>query len=161
MFCMCLSFLTICYLSVRSPVNCTVKPLSYLNLFVFRTWVREARLALHGIAGDFTSLMMKPLVVVSLGLVYYLPILARLNMTLCCDIFGWVIRTLLIWSICFPIFFLKLMSPRYLVMCAFRQNNIGFLFLHNHINPHNRLPLSIVTFGAPPRPPPHLGNGGL
>ncbi|TYK23277.1 reverse transcriptase [Cucumis melo var. makuwa] len=32
-----------------------------------------------------------------------------------------------------------------------RQNNIGFLFLRNHINPHNRLPLSMVTFGVPPR----------
>ncbi|KAA0038338.1 Beta-galactosidase [Cucumis melo var. makuwa] len=50
------------------------------------------------------------------------------------------------------------MSPRYLVMCAFGQNNIVFLFTHNHINPHNRLPLSIVTFGVPPRSPPHLGK---
>ncbi|KAA0035768.1 reverse transcriptase [Cucumis melo var. makuwa] len=42
----------------------------------------------------------------------------------------------------------------------FIQNNIGFLFLHNHINSHNRLPLSPVTFGVPSRSPPHLGNGG-
>ncbi|KAA0062437.1 putative mitochondrial protein [Cucumis melo var. makuwa] len=41
----------------------------------------------------------------------------------------------------------------------FRQNNIVFLFPHNHINPHNRLPLSIMTFGVPPRSPPHLGKG--
>ncbi|KAA0031718.1 Beta-galactosidase [Cucumis melo var. makuwa] len=32
----------------------------------------------------------------------------------------------------------------------FWQNNIVFLFPHNHINPHNRSPLSIVTFGVPP-----------
>ncbi|TYK23879.1 Cysteine-rich RLK (receptor-like protein kinase) 8 [Cucumis melo var. makuwa] len=32
-----------------------------------------------------------------------------------------------------------------------RQNNIMLLFPHNHINPHNCLPLSIVTFGVPPR----------
>ncbi|TYJ95765.1 Beta-galactosidase [Cucumis melo var. makuwa] len=41
-----------------------------------------------GITCNFTSLMMIPLVVVSLGLVYYLPILAFLNMTSCCGIFG-------------------------------------------------------------------------
>ncbi|KAA0042161.1 Cysteine-rich RLK (RECEPTOR-like protein kinase) 8 [Cucumis melo var. makuwa] len=40
----------------------------------------------------------------------------------------------------------------------FRQNNILFLSPHNHINPHNYLPLSIVTFGVPPRSPPHLGK---
>ncbi|KAA0049797.1 Beta-galactosidase [Cucumis melo var. makuwa] len=31
------SFLTICYLSVGSPVSCTIKLLSYLSLFAFRT----------------------------------------------------------------------------------------------------------------------------
>ncbi|KAA0039571.1 Copia protein [Cucumis melo var. makuwa] len=50
------------------------------------------------------------------------------------------------------------MSPRYLVMCAFEQNNIVFLFPHNHINPHNCLPLSIVTFGVTPRSSPLLGK---
>ena len=161
MFCTCLSFLTICYLSVRSLVSCIVKLFFYLNLPVFKTWPWGGRLALSGIAGDFTSLMMIPLVVVSLRMIYYLTILALLNMTLCYDIFSWVIQTLLIWNIIFLIFFLKLMSHRYLVMCAFGQKNIGFLFLHNHINPQNRLPLSIVMFGVPPRSPPHLGNGGL
>ncbi|KAA0041009.1 reverse transcriptase [Cucumis melo var. makuwa] len=43
----------------------------------------------------------------------------------------------------------------------FMQNNIVFLFPHNHINPHNRSPLSIVTFGVPPRSPPYLGKGGI
>ncbi|KAA0037322.1 reverse transcriptase [Cucumis melo var. makuwa] len=84
---------------------------------------------------DFTSLMMIPPVVVSLRLVYCLPILAPLNMTLyvsslSCDV-------------------------------CIGQNNIVFLFPHNHINPHNRLPLFIVTFRVPLRSPPHLGKGGL
>ena len=99
----------------------------------FRTWAQGRRLRLSYIARNFTSLMMIPLVVVSLGLVYCLPILALLNMTLCCGIFGWITRTLLIWNICFPIYFLKLMSPYYLVMCVFGQNNIEFHFPHNHI----------------------------
>ena len=47
------------------------------------------------------------------------------------------------------------MSPRYLVMCVFGQNNIGFLFPRNHINPQDYLTLSIVTFGVLPRSPPH------
>ena len=37
-------------------------------------------------------------------------------------------------------------SSLYLVMCVFEQNNIGFHFSPNHINPYNRLPLSIMTF---------------
>ena len=160
MFCMCLSFLTICYLSIRSPVSCTVKLLSNLNLFVFRTWVRGGQLALPSITWDFTSLMIIPLVVVSLGPVYCLPILALLNMTLCCGIFRLGHPNFTLSNICFPIFFFKSMSPCYLVMCAFEQN-IGFLFPHNYINPHNRLPLSIVTFGVLPRSPPHLENSCL
>ena len=146
-----------------SKITCELhyKANSDLNLFVFRTWVRGGRLALTDIARDFTSLMMIPPVLVSLGLVYCLPIVASLDMTLCCGIFGWVTRTLLIWNIYFPIFFLKSMSPCYFVMCAFEQNNIEFLFPHNHINPLDRLPLSIVVFGVLPRSQTHLGNGGL
>ncbi|KAA0035018.1 putative mitochondrial protein [Cucumis melo var. makuwa] len=34
-------------------------------------------------------------------------------------------------------------------------NNTRSLFPHNHINLHNRLPSSIVTFGVLPRSPPH------
>ena len=43
-------------------------------------------------------------------------------------------------NICFPIFFLNLMSPLYLVMCVSGQNNTGFHYSDNHINLHNRLP---------------------
>ena len=139
MFCMCLSYL-------RIPLRSTVKLLSYINLFVFKTWAQGGRLALLDIVKDFTSLMTIPLVVVSLRLVYCLPILALLNMTLCWCIFNWVTQTLLIWNIFFSIYFLKLMSPLYRVMCVFEQNNIGFHFSPNHINPYNRLPLSIMTF---------------
>ncbi|KAA0037200.1 reverse transcriptase [Cucumis melo var. makuwa] len=52
-------------------------------------------------------------------------------------------------------------SKHNFMLWHFRQNNIGFLFLHNHINPHNRLLSSIVTFGVPPKSPPHLEKGGL
>ncbi|KAA0054972.1 reverse transcriptase [Cucumis melo var. makuwa] len=41
------------------------------------------------------------------------------------------------------------------------QNNIESLFPHNHINLHNHLPSSIVTFGVLPRSPPHQESGGL
>ena len=60
----------------------------------------------------------------------------------------------------FPRFILKLMSPLYPVTCAFKPNNIEYPSLHNHINPHNHLPLSIVTFGVHPRSLPLLRNGG-
>ena len=158
---MCLSFLTICYLSVRSPMSCTVKLLSYLNLFAFRRGVQRGQLTLPGIAGDFTSLMMIPHVVVCLGLVYCHPTLALLNKTVCCGIFDWATQTLHICNIYFPTFFLNLMSLLYLVMCVSGQNNIESLFPHNHINLHNRLTSSIVTFGVLPRSPPPQESGGL
>ncbi|TYK18899.1 retrotransposon protein, putative, unclassified, expressed [Cucumis melo var. makuwa] len=46
---------------------------------------------------------------------------------------------------CKATFLPEFMSPHYLVMYAFGQNHIVFLFPHHHINPYNRLPLSIVT----------------
>ncbi|KAA0057264.1 Retrovirus-related Pol polyprotein from transposon TNT 1-94 [Cucumis melo var. makuwa] len=46
-------------------------------------------------------------------------------------------------------------------MCVFGLNNIGSLFPHNHINLHNRLPSSIVTFGVLPMSPPHRESGGI
>ncbi|KAL0538499.1 hypothetical protein IC582_027520 [Cucumis melo] len=83
--------------------------------------------------------------------------LAPPNKIVCCDIFGWATQTLHICNIYFPIFFLNLMSLLYLVMCVSRLNNIGSLFPHNHINLHNHLSSSIVTFEALPRSPlpPH------
>ncbi|KAA0051290.1 Cysteine-rich RLK (receptor-like protein kinase) 8 [Cucumis melo var. makuwa] len=45
-------------------------------------------------------------------------------------------------------------------MCVFGLNNIGSLFPHNHINLHNCLSSSIVTFGVLPMSPPHRESGG-
>ena len=61
----------------------------------------------------------------------------------------------------FPLFFLQLMSPLYLVICVFGANNIGSPFPHNHINQPNRSSLSIVMFGVHPSSLHPLENSGL
>ena len=138
----------------------TGKLLSYLNLFLFRTWAWGELLALSGVAWDCKCLTMIPLVVLFIGLVYSLHILPFSNKIVCCGIFGWVTQTLNIWSIYFSISSLKLISSLSLVMCVF-EPNIGSLSLHNHINQPKRLPLFIVMFGVHPRSPPPLENSGF
>ena len=136
----------------------TAELLSYLNLFLFRTWARGGWTALPGMAGDSISLTMIPPLVVSLKLVYCLHVLLFSNKIVCCGIFDWAIQTLHIWSIYFPISSLKLMSLLYLVMYVFGPNDIGSPSPLNYINQPNHSPLSIVTFGVHPRSLPPLGT---